>query len=137
MDFRYETKERKRDFHIQRKAFIILNGELDFLPLNSSMSHFEYCSSKGLTKEEFNNITRGYYLNGYVVFYKDNFIYDQQVIEEALKFLNKISSILGLSEFEIYFGQIPERNFALNFYYGKYSNGKILKNETVDSTKNL
>lgn len=32
MDYRYETKNEVRDFHKQRKAFLILNDELEFLP---------------------------------------------------------------------------------------------------------
>lgn len=32
MDYRYETKDSSRDFHKQRKAFIILNNKLYFLP---------------------------------------------------------------------------------------------------------
>lgn len=131
MDFRYETKEEARDFHKKRKSFIIINGKLEFLPLNSPLSHYEYCASKGMTKEDFNKITRGYYLNGNVVFYKNNFIYDHQVIEEGLQLLNEISAHLLINEFSVYFGQIPDRNFALDFYYGKYSNGKVLKNNTL------
>ena len=127
MDYRYDTKDDARDFHKQRKAFIILNSVLEFLPDGSSMSHFEYCQCKGLDKEDFNKITRGYYLNGNIVFYKDNFIYDENVIDEALKYLNEISQKIGRTEFEIYFGQLPEKNFALDFYYGKYLNGKIIK----------
>lgn len=135
MDFRYETKDEARDFHKQRKAFIIMNNELEFLPINSSMSHFEYCSSKGLTKEEFNKITRGYYLNGNIVFYKDNFIYDKKVIEEGLEFLDEISPKILVHEFAIYFGQIPEKNFALDFYYGRYINGKVIRNDTLNCVK--
>lgn len=30
MDYRYETKDEARDFHKQRKAFIILNNVLEF-----------------------------------------------------------------------------------------------------------
>lgn len=135
MDYRHETRDEARDFHKQRKAFIIISNKLEFLPLNSSMSHFEYCKSKGLTKQEFNKITRGYYLNGNIVFYKDNFIYDEKVIEEGLSFLNEISSKILVNEFAIYFGQIPEKNFCFNFYYGRYINGKIIRNDNWDSIK--
>lgn len=41
-------------------AFIILNDFLEFLPEGSSMSHYEYCQTKGLNKEEFNKITWGF-----------------------------------------------------------------------------
>lgn len=127
MDYRYETKDDARDFHKQRKAFIILNGVLEFLPEGSAMSHFEYCQIKGLDKNEFNKITRGYYLNGNVIFYKDNFIYDEGVINEALNYLEEISTRVLVDEFEIYFGQLPEENFALDFHYGTYSKGTGLK----------
>ena len=129
MDYRYETKDEARDFHKQRKAFIILEGQIEFLPEGSSMSHYEYCQTKGLTKEEFNQITRGYYLNGNAVFYKDNFIYDDEVIENSLKVINEISKRINVEEFEIYFGQLPEQGFALDYHYGKYVNGTIIKNE--------
>ena len=128
MDYRYETKDEARDFHKQRKAFVILNNELEFLPNGSSMSHFEYCQNKGMTKDEFNKITRGYYLNGNIVFYKDNFIYNESVITDAMNFLNIIAEKLNLEEFDIYFGQLPEQGFKLDFYYGKYVSGNIVKN---------
>ena len=128
MDYRYETKDEARDFHKQRKAFIILNGVLEFLPEGSTMSHYEYCQSKGLSKDEFNKITRGFYLNGNLIFYKDNFIYDDDLIKESLTHVNEIASILKLEEFNIYFGQLPENNFAPDYYYGKYINGIVQKN---------
>ena len=129
MDYRYETKDEARDFHKQRKAFIILNDVLEFLPEGSTMSHYEYCQSKGLSKDEFNKITRGFYLNGNLIFYKDNFIYDDDLIKESLTHVNEIASILKLDEFNIYFGQLPENNFAPDFYYGKYINSNIQNNE--------
>ena len=129
MDYRYETKDEARDFHKLRKAFIILNGVLEFLPEGSSMSHFEYCSTKGLSKEEFNKITRGYYLNKNTIFYKDNFIYDEKVIEEALRVVGEIAEKIQENEFDIYFGQLPDQNFALDYHYGKYIDGKVIKEE--------
>ena len=35
MDYRYETKNEARDFHKQRRAFIILDNILEFLPKGS------------------------------------------------------------------------------------------------------
>ncbi len=127
MDYRYEINKGSRELHRKRKAFIILKGKLDFLPDNSDMSHFEYCQSIGIDKEEFNKITRGYFMDGRVVFYKDNFIYDDDLIEEALLFINEIAKALSKNEMDIYFGHIPEKNFALDYYYGKYENGNIIK----------
>ena len=130
MDYRYETKDNARELHKQRKAFIILNNNVYFLPEGSSMSHFEYCQKIGLDKETFNQITRGYYLNGNLVFYKDNFIYDDALIEESLNHVNEIATILKLEEFDIYFGQLPENNFIPDLYYGKYVKGSIQKTVT-------
>ena len=83
-----------------------------------------------MSKEEFNKITRGYYLNGNVVFYKDNFIYDEELINDSLNYLDEIARKLDLYEFDIYFGQLPEQNFELDFHYGRYINGIIEKNKT-------
>ena len=128
MDYRYETSDEAREFHKQRKAFIILNGKLDFLPDGSNMSHFEYCQTKGFSKEEFNQITRGFYLNGNAVFYKDYFTYDEEVIENALLVLDDMSKIIGVNEFDICFGEMPEQGFAPAYHYGKYVNGTIIRN---------
>lgn len=133
MDYRYETKDEARDFHKQRRAFVIIDNTIEFLPLGSQMSHFEFCQSKGIEKEEFNQLIRGYYLNGNVVFYKDNFIYDELVIKEALDFVPEIAKELSLNEFNIYFGQLPEENFKLDFNYGKYLNGNIIKDKTEEN----
>ena len=133
MDYRYETKEEARDFHKQRKAFIIIDGNLEFLPDGSDMSHFEYCETKGLSKDDFNKITRGYYLSGNVVFYKDNFIFDDEVIEIGLDVVDEISKKINIDEFEIYFGQLPEQGFALDYHYGKYINGTIKKKSLNNS----
>ena len=129
MDYRYETNEEARDFHRQRKAFIILDGKLEFLPEGSTLSHFEYCQTKGIDKETFNKITRGFYLNGNLIFYKDNFIYDEKVIEEALEHVEEIAKKLQLQEFNIYFGQIPENGFIPDYYYGRYKEGRIEREE--------
>ena len=129
MDYRYETNDESRELHKKRKAFIILNKKLEFLPDNSNMSHFEYCQSIGIDKEEFNKITRGYFMDGKVVFYKDNFIYDDDLISEALLFIDEIAKAVSQTTMDIYFGHIPERDFALDYHYGKYENGMIIKNK--------
>lgn len=138
MDYRYETNDEARDFHKQRKAFIILEGILEFLPEGSSMSHFEYCQTKGLDKERFNQITRGFYLNGDAVFYKDNFVFDDNVIHEALKHIDEIADVVHAEKIEIYFGELPDQGFIYDYHYGKYENGiliPILEKE-VEKTDN-
>ena len=130
MDYRYEVKESAREYHKTRRSFIIYNNALEFLPEGSDLSHFEYCQTKGIGKEEFNKITRGFYKEGNTVFYKDNFIYDDALIEEALKYVGEIAEELKLERFEIYFGTLPpEKNWAYDYHYGKYENGKVIKYE--------
>ena len=129
MDYKKKKKNEARDFHKQRKAFIILNGVLEFLPEGSAMSHYEYCQTKGMDKETFNTITRGFYLNGNTIFYKDNFIYDEELIKEALEHVNEIAEKVNEEKFEIYFGTLPDQGFAYDYHYGKYEKGKISKAE--------
>ena len=127
MDYRYERNSEDINFHKQRIAFIILNGQVEFLNKGSNMSHYEYCKSKGMSKEEFNKITRGFYLNGDLVFYKDNFIYDDEVISNALKVIDLISKYINKDKFNIYFGELPNQDFKYNYYYGKYIKGSIIE----------
>ena len=126
MDYRYETKEEARGFHQERIAFIVINNKLEFLPTGSKMSHYEYCQTKGINKEVFNTLLRGYYLDGNLVIYKDRFIYDDDLIKESLKYLDEISNYINIDEFNIYYGQLPDEGFKLDYYYGKYQKGSII-----------
>ena len=122
-DLRFDTKSGSRDFHLQRRTFIIYNNKVNFLEEGSPMSHWEFCQDRfpEISKEEFAEITRGYYLNGDLVFYKGNFTYDDSVIHEALNYVNEIKSILGISQVKIYFGCVvgkPGETWPLDYYYG-------------------
>lgn len=133
-DYRYQVKEEAREYHKTRKAFIIYNDALEFMPDGCAMSHFEWCQTKGIDKETFNKITRGFYKEGCAVFYKDNFIYDDALIEESLRYIDEIAEKLKLEKFEIYFGTLPpEKNWAYDYHYGKYENGKITKITKIES----
>lgn len=129
MDYRYEISDSARSFHERRRAFVIINKRIEFLPKGSTMSHYEFCQTKGLSKEEFNRITRGYYLDGKAVFYKGNFIWDEEVIKEALLYLDLIAKEVLQNEFDLYFGQPPEKNWELDYHYGKYEKGRVIKND--------
>ena len=86
-DYRYVTKDESRDFHSRRRAFVIYEDKLYFIRKGSSLSHWEFCQKQfpNITKEEFSKLIRGYYLDGDLVFYKDNFTYDNELI----KIINK------------------------------------------------
>lgn len=123
MDYRYETKDEAREFHKQRTAFIIYENKIEFIE-KSEISHFEYCQSKGRSKDTFNTITRGFYLNGDVVFYKDNFIYDKNIINEELKYLKQIADFCKADKMKIYFGLKVDKNILIwprdyYYYYGE------------------
>ena len=120
MDFRYETKDKARDFHKRRIAFIIIDNNIHFIK-NSGMSHWEVCERMNISKEIFNKLTRGFYLNGDIVFYKDNFIYDENVIEEGIKYLDIIKKECRIDKANIYFGLIIDKEkeiWPFDYYYG-------------------
>ncbi|MGN1227894.1 MAG: hypothetical protein ACI4TX_04550 [Christensenellales bacterium] len=123
LDFRFETIDESRDFHSKRRAFVIYKDTLYFTEKGNSMSHWEFCSNKfNLTKSDFNELTRGYYMDGNIVFYKDNFIYDDKVIQDGLKYINQIKNILNISNVKIYFGVIignVGENWQFDYYYGE------------------
>ena len=130
MDYRYETDDSAREFHRKRRAFVIYDGELLFLPHGSEMSHYEYCTRIGIDRETFNAQTRGYFLDDYVCFYKNDFGYDSDVIKEALPFLDEISTHVGRDIFRVYFGTLPDQQFKLDYCYGRYLYGSIYKGST-------
>lgn len=104
VDYKYYCVDNRRSFHRERRAFIVYKNKLDFMPENCDMLHFEYCQTKGISKAVFNKLTRGYYVNGDLVFYRGNFVYDEKLVEHALKYVNKFSEIIKKDEFNIYFG---------------------------------
>ena len=133
MDYRYETGKEQREFHKKRIAFIIYNSNIEFIK-NSEMSHWEYCQTKGFSKEIFNKITRGYFLKDSVVFYKDNFIYDENVIKEGLEYIELIAKECKIESFNIYFGcKIDElqKIWTYDYYYGRYENNTVFKNQIL------
>ncbi len=120
MDYRYETKPEVRDFHKNRIAFVIIDNKINFIE-NSEMSHWEYCQTLNVSKEKFNELIRGYYYSQRVVFYKDNFTYDDNVIKEGLKYIVKIKEKCKFEKADIYFGLIIDKSktvWPCDFHYG-------------------
>lgn len=133
MDYRYETKDEARVFHKRRTAFIVIEDKLYYIK-NSEQSHWEFCQKRGVSKEQFNKMTRGYYIDGNIVFYKGNFTYDEELIKDGLKYIMKIKEDCKLGKMKIYFGlRIPEKDepWEYNYYYGKITaDNQIIKNKT-------
>jgi len=100
-----QNKESIENFHKHRIAFIILKKQVLFLK-NSTLSHLQWAKTLGIDKNEFNCLTRGYVLNNNIVFYKGNFDFDKQVIEDARTFANTIKSNCSLTCAKVYAGLI-------------------------------
>lgn len=131
IDFRFVTKDESRDFHSRRRAFVIYKDKLYFIRKGSSLSHWEFCQKQfpNITKEEFSKLIRGYYLDGDLVFYKDNFTYDNELIDKSLNYIKKIKSTLKLYTMKIYYGLIigvPGEDWKKDYYYGD-----LLENNTI------
>lgn len=135
IDFRYVTKNASREFHSRRRAFVIYDNKLHIIRKGSSMSHWEFCQSKfpNITKDSFNQLTRGYFMDNELVFYKDNFIYDNNTIDESLRYTKKIKSRLHIEYCKIYFGLIvgePGTDWTKDYYYGDLlPNNSIVKHQ--------
>ena len=70
----------------QRILFMIVNDQLQYLT-NSDMDHKEWYLSLGLPEDDFNNIIRGFILDGKMCFYKgENYNYDDDVMKKAKKY---------------------------------------------------
>jgi len=132
-NFIFERNTSDRDFHQRRRAFLIVNNQIYFMKKGSTQSHWEYCqeSFPDISKDEFNKIIRGFYLDGDVVFYKGNFTYDDEVIETSLKYLSKIKDELGAAKMEIYFGTIIDTTkeiWPYDYHYGRIDeNDEIIR----------
>ncbi len=99
------NKAKVESFHKSRIAFIILKKQVMFLK-NSTLSHLQWTQSLGIDKNEFNQLTRGYVVNNDIVFYKGNFEFDEQTIEDAKNFSETIKKECSLTFAKVYAGLI-------------------------------
>lgn len=66
--------------------FMIIDDEVKYLA-DSDMDHREWYNSLGLDQNSFDNIVRGFVLDGKIVFFKgSSFNYDEEVIKAAKRF---------------------------------------------------
>ena len=107
-NFEFTTKDdrakEESDYHKRRRAFIIYNGEVFFVKKGEDKSHYEFALELGIDKETFSTLCRGYYLDGELVFYKGNFVYDDELVSFAKDYIKVIKEKLNLGEFKVYFG---------------------------------
>ena len=93
-----------KNFHKQRVAFIIYQNKVYYMK-DTSFSHWEFAQTIGISKEIFDTLCRGYYLNEKLIFYKGNFEYDNDLIEYAKQYFDEIKKELKLEKVNVYFGQ--------------------------------
>ena len=93
-----------KEFHKRRVAFIIYENKVFYMK-DSIFSHWEYAQTLGVSKETFDKLCRGYYLDGKLIFYKGNFEYDDELINYAKQFFDEIKDELKLEKVNVYFGQ--------------------------------
>lgn len=104
-DFNNESdSEEVKSFHRKRVAFIIYQNKVLYSK-DSEFSHWEFAQTLGISKDDFNELCRGYYLDGKLIFYKGNFAYDEKLIEFARQYFDEIKRELNLEKVKVYFGQ--------------------------------
>ncbi|MBE6160083.1 MAG: hypothetical protein E7157_03440 [Lactobacillales bacterium] len=100
-----ENNNSEQKFHVSRIAFMIINNEIIYLE-NSKMSHIEWYKSLGYKEEDFNNIVRGYTKDNKIIFYKGDFLYDDETINTAITFAPIIKEYINNENAEVYAGVI-------------------------------
>lgn len=93
----------EKKFHNSRIAFMIIDNEILYLE-NSSMGHIEWYRSLGYDENNFENVVRGYYKDGKIIFYKGDFIYDSETIEWAKKVYKDIMKKVNNMNSEVWVG---------------------------------
>ncbi len=91
-----------------RVLFMVIGNEVKYLQ-NDSRDHREWYLSLGLDPNLFDNIIRGYVIDGKIVFFKgSNYSYDDEVIKAARRYTPSIRSFLNQTSLEVYCGILFE-----------------------------
>ena len=98
-----DIKKKEQQFHKERIAFLIINDSVLFLE-NSGMSHKEWFESLKIDTVDFEQVVRGYVKDNNIVFYKGDFIYDDEVIKKAYEFYKHIMEKTHLHNADVYCG---------------------------------
>jgi len=81
--------------------FMIVDDEVKYLT-NSDMDHREWYISLGYDNNNFDNLVRGFVMEGKIIFFKGmNFNYDEEVIKIAKKYAQSIRSTLNNPNLEV------------------------------------
>ena len=84
--------------------FMIINGDVQYLQ-NSTMDHREWFISLGGNPADFEQVIRGFIMDNKIVFFKGlNFNYDQQVMNAAIIYSERIKQAMNNQNLEVYCG---------------------------------
>ena len=114
----------------KRVLFMIIGDEVKYLA-DSNMDHREWYISLGYDGSDFENIIRGYVIDGKIVFFKgENFNYDESVMRTAKRFSQGMRLTLNNPNLEVWCG------IVINSYGEKWEPiVKIDDSELVNSTE--
>ncbi len=90
----------------ERILFIVFDGEVKFIK-TSTMDHKEWFLSLGGNIDDYDNVIRGYVLEGMLCFFKANLNYDDEVIKFATKYGLKMKNQLNMPDLKICCGIEP------------------------------
>ena len=93
----------------EKILFMIINDEIKFLT-NPNKDHREWFLELGGKEEDYSKIIKGYIMNGMIIFFKDNFNYDMEVMNIAKKCAPLIRKQLGRPNLKVCCGIQPGQN---------------------------
>ena len=108
-----------------RWLFIVVNDEIKFM-LDDGTDHKEWYQSLGGDMAEYDNVIRGYVMEGKIIYFKANLNYDGEVIEFATKTGIKMKQQLNDNSLKVCCGIEPGRDGA------KWEPILVLKDEDLD-----
>ena len=85
--------------------FMIIGREIKYLQ-ESNLDHREWYNSLGLDPNNYENIIKGFIIDGKIIFFKGMFNYDEEVIRVAKEFAPMIINNLNNPNLEVYCGII-------------------------------
>lgn len=95
--------------------FMILHDEVLYLDENSDMDHKEWYESLGEDMSLFDNVIRGFVIDGKIVFFKAFFNYDEEVIQAAKKYAVEIRNKVNNFELGVYCGILHGGGYGKNW----------------------
>lgn len=90
----------------EKILFIVIDGEIKFLK-TSTMDHKEWYQSLGGDPELYDNVIRGFVMEGKLIFFKANLNYDSEVIDFATKMAIPMKKQLNQPDLKVCCGIEP------------------------------